>query len=281
MNLDPYYAGLIRRYLLGQLLPDEQTEIEQRLLSDSDFFQEIVIGEEELIDDYVTHQLTDSEIQAFDTHFLVTDERRKQLRFASRLAEYLDESNETEVDEAVSESPTGPSSTSFVEPGRKRSFFSFFPTLSPALSYSFAAVMLLAFVGIMWLAEMNKTTPSGEPGSLLAVTLTPGLTRDGGETTRVKLLNETGRIEFRVILPTAEYQTYRTRLITDSKSELWASDDLTPVKESGTQSTAVQVVVSTVPARLLTPGDYRIALSGRANNGVFEDVASYPFRVVR
>ena len=276
MNL--HEAGLIRRYLLGQLLPDDQAEIEQRLLTDSDFLQEIVIGEEELIDEYVSHQLTNSEVQAFESHFLATEERKQQLRFGRCFAKYLDESTETAVDEAFNETAAIASSDSAVDSakadrGTKRRSFSFFPALNPALSYGLAAVILLAVVGI---ALRNRIAPSDTQGSLLAVTLAPGLTREGGETKRVKLLNDTGRVEIRVIIPTADYKVYRTRLLTDGRSELWASEDLTPVEESGTR-----VVTSTIPAGLLAPGDYRMTLSGRANNGAFEDVATYPFRVTR
>ncbi len=299
--MDPHEPQLIRRYLLGQLLSDERAQVEQRFLSDSDFFQEILIGEEDLVDDYIGHQLSDTEIQAFESNFLVTPERRKQLRFAERLAKYLGETDETEVDEPFSEASAKPSTDSDldqgkvdsgkadpekIDPGKKQSFFSFFPALSPALSYALAAVILVAVVGIAWLALRNKTTPSGRSGTILAVTLGPGLTRDGGEITRIKPTAETESVEIRLIIPAINHQIYRTRLLADDRSELWASGDLTPVEEPGNTTTApvtngTRVVVSTIPARLLAPGDYRIALTARTANGAFEDLAIYPFRVLR
>lgn len=279
--MDPHEAQLIRRYLLGQLSSDERAQIEQRLLAESDFFQEILIGEEELIDDYVGHQLSETEIQAFESNFLITPERWKQLRFARGLAKYLNETNEAAVDEAESESSSTqsgdyPFDSGKADPRKKRKFFSFFPVLSPTLSYALAAVILVSVVGIAWLAMRNTTTPSGRPGSFVTIILGPGLTRAGGEITRAKLLSENDQVVARVIVPTVSYQAYRTRLLKDDRSELWASGELMAVEESGTR-----VVVSTIPAGLLVPGDYRMALSGRATDGTFEDVATYPFRVIR
>jgi len=289
--LDPHETQLIRRYLLGQLSSDERAQVEQRLLAESDFFQEVLIGEEELVDDYVGHQLSATEIQGFESNFLVTAERRKQLHFARRLAKYLSETNETEVDEPVSESSDKPSRDSAgysgkADPEKKRNFFSFFPALSPALSYALATVILVAVVGVTWLAVRDKTTPGGRAGTTLAVTLTPGLTRDSGEIARIKPTNETAQVEIRLIIPTTGYKVYRSRLLADDRSEVWASGDLTPVEDSATSTTTpatsgTRLVISTIPAQLLVPGDYRMALTGRATDGTFEDVTTYPFRVTR
>lgn len=272
--MNPHESQLVRRYLLGQLLPDEQSQIEQRLLSEGEFFQEILIGEEDLIDDYVGSELSDSEIKAFESHFLLTAERQKQLRFARGLAKYFSETSETAADESVSELSIQSAGETSVHRKKKQNFFSFLPTLSPALSYSLAAVILVAVVGVAWLALRDKSTPNG-PSSFVAVTLAPGLTRDGGEIKRIKP-SSNDQVVISLIVPETGYEVYRSRLLADDRSEVWTSDDLKSVQEAGTP-----VVVSTIPAGLLAPGDYRVVLSGRGINGPLEDVATYFFRVTR
>lgn len=284
MNLDPHEVGLVRQYLLGLLPEEDRRPIEERLLADGDFFEEILISEEELIDDYVSHQLSESEVQAFETNFLVIPERRKQLRFARRLAKYVGEDSEA-AEEVGKEVSTEPSSAPTKDSSQKRNFFSFFPSLSPALSYSLAAVILLAFVGISWLVVTNSLD-SPRPGKTLAITLSPGLTRDGGVTDRVNLSPDIEQVAIGIVIPKPGYQVYRTRLLADDKSQLWVSGDLTATEDAGASTTTpattgTRVVVSTIPARLLVPGDYRITLSGRANDGSFEELATNSFRVPR
>ncbi len=283
MNLDPHEVEIIRQYLLGLLPEEDRTPIEERLLVDGDFFEEIVIGEEELIDDYVAHQLTESEIQAFETNFLVTPERRRHLRFGQRLAESVGKGYEA-AELVGNEVSTTPSSAATIVHNQKRPLFAFLPSLSPALSYSLAAVILLSVVS--WLLVTNRLSQNSQPGKTLAITLGPGLTRDGGETNRINLSSDIDQVAIGLRISKPGYQIYRTRLLADDKSQLWESGDLTAVEEPATStmapaSTRTQVVVSTIPANLIVPGDYRIALSGRASDGSFEELATYSFRVPR
>ena len=270
--MNPHESQLLRRYLLGQLLADEQAQVEQRLLADGDFFLDLSIGEEELIDDYIDRELSDLEIKAFESHFLITAERQKQLRFARRLATYLNETDEAKDAAAVSESSALRARDATAVPKKKQNFFSSFSTLGPALSYSLAAVILVAVLGVAWFAFRDKTIPGG---SFVAVTLTPGLTRDGGELKRITP-SSNDQVVLRLIAPMKGYYVYRTRLLADDNSEVWASDDLKSVEESGDS-----FVIATVPAGLLTRGDYRVILSGRSINGPLNDIATYSFRVLR
>ncbi|MBC8029924.1 MAG: hypothetical protein H7Z16_07420 [Pyrinomonadaceae bacterium] len=309
MKLDAKELALIRKYLLGRSPQEECTNIEQRLLADSDYFQEILIGEEELTDEYVAEQLSESDRQAFETNFLVTVERQRRVSFARRWSKYIGEATKTAVEEEIvtqpSElsadsddsvvSPVSTVSTVFpvfpVSPQRRR-FFSFFPAQTPILSYSLAAAVLLGVVSLSWVVVRNWRSPQ-TGGSALAVTLTPGLTRDGGEITRIRLSPGLDSVDLRLTLPKSDYReksdyrVYRSVLLADDRSQMWSSGDLIAVNEAeslGSQSdngSGTTFVVSRVPARLLAPGDYRVAVSGRSSNSAFEDIATYSFRVVR
>ncbi len=79
----------IRRYLLGQLSDAEQQEVEHRLLTDDEFFEELEIVEDELIDDYLESRLSADERLRFESYFLASPERQEQLASAKALKRYF------------------------------------------------------------------------------------------------------------------------------------------------------------------------------------------------
>ena len=86
----------VRRYLLKQLSGEEQSALEERLLtedepsSDDDLFTEVEIVEDELINEYLAHELSQDERKRFEEHFLTTPEREAKLRTAQAMKRYLD-----------------------------------------------------------------------------------------------------------------------------------------------------------------------------------------------
>ena len=87
MNLE---NGLpLKSYLLGELGPDERHRLEQRLMTDSDVFEELHRIEDELIDDYLEGGLSGRERERFENFFLAAPERKQRLSFAKSLKRYL------------------------------------------------------------------------------------------------------------------------------------------------------------------------------------------------
>lgn len=81
---------IIRSYLLGQMSEESQRRrVEERLLTDDKFFKELEMIEDEIIDQYVSGQLSPDEIRLFEDRFLATPERRQKLRFAQALRRYV------------------------------------------------------------------------------------------------------------------------------------------------------------------------------------------------
>ena len=82
----------IRKYLLGDIQAEnERRKIEERLMLDDDYFEEIEIQEDELIQDYVDDQLGTDERQRFEKHFLISEERWNKVKFARALRRYINE----------------------------------------------------------------------------------------------------------------------------------------------------------------------------------------------
>lgn len=93
---------LLRQYLLGAPL-DEAVErsIEERLLTDDDFCDEIEIAEDELIEQYLGNELSASERARFEEDFLNTIERQQKFSVARTLNRYA--ATKAEVDSAPAE----------------------------------------------------------------------------------------------------------------------------------------------------------------------------------
>ncbi|HZS05678.1 MAG TPA: hypothetical protein VFD58_12640 [Blastocatellia bacterium] len=89
----------IRRYLLGGLGEKEMAQLEKNMLADDDFFEQILIAENELIDDYVRGGLSSHDRESFGSHFLSSSERRQKLKFAESLYRHLDRATDWVVDE--------------------------------------------------------------------------------------------------------------------------------------------------------------------------------------
>src|SRR5205085_3167814 len=123
----------LKSYLLGELSKeDDRRHLEERLLTDEAFFEELLITEDELIDDYLKNALTDEEKRRFEDFFLLTSERQQKLRFVKALKKYVSEETEEVPGIVLKPSPERPSWI--------RAFFA-----SPLRAV--AAVLILAALG--------------------------------------------------------------------------------------------------------------------------------------
>ncbi len=80
----------LARYLLGELSERERIEIEERYLSDGDFFDEMSVAEDELIDAYVRGRLSGEDRELFEQNFLCSAARRERLKSAQALMRFAD-----------------------------------------------------------------------------------------------------------------------------------------------------------------------------------------------
>src|SRR5262245_14977393 len=79
----------MKKYLLGELAESEQQELEQRLMTSNEYFEELLVAEDELVDESLHGKLSAREQEQFDHHFLCTPERREKLRFSRSLQQYV------------------------------------------------------------------------------------------------------------------------------------------------------------------------------------------------
>lgn len=133
---------VITRYLLGELPEEQQVEIEDRAFNDPEFLAGITSVENDLIDEYVREEMTESDRQRFENRFLASESRRKKVEFARALTRVMAETRVTKR-----ESPTivaAPVSW-------RDSLAAFIHGLHPAGRLALAAATLLILIGGAWL----------------------------------------------------------------------------------------------------------------------------------
>src|SRR5918911_866564 len=78
----------VRRYLLGDLAEGERQAVERQMMIDGDFFEQVTLLEEELIDAYVRGTLPPFEREKFEQYFLSTPEGIQDVKLAALLNRY-------------------------------------------------------------------------------------------------------------------------------------------------------------------------------------------------
>jgi hypothetical protein len=266
MEITKHDQQNLRKYLLGSLSEEKQQALEERLFTDDGYFEELQVIEDELTDQYLERTLSPEEQQSFEQHFLRAPARRQKLRFASSLKQYIAES--------------GPEESSQAEPAPEKKLSLFEGLFGNRIaSIALAAALLLIVAGISWvgLRTLRSNVPGQAPGGgVLAVSITPGLTRDGGELTKVKIPQGTGTLRLRVPLRGDDYNNYRAQLLTGEREKVWETTDL----KASTDNQGSFISVD-VPSSLLPPNDYQLKIQGSTADSGPEDIGNYPFRVVR
>ena len=89
MNQQPQEQDAVREYLLGNLNDEaKMRQIEENLLLDDDFEEQLSVAEDELVDEYLNDALTERERERFLQFFLASPERKENLRLISNLRKY-------------------------------------------------------------------------------------------------------------------------------------------------------------------------------------------------
>lgn len=252
----------IREYLLGQLPSEQEAQFEERLLTDDDVFEELEIVEDELVDEYLRNELSPADRSGFESYFLASPEHQEKLRFARALRKYVSAKRA----EGAPIAQQQPGELSASEPSQK-SPTRFFP-FRPVFAYAMAAAAIALVVLGAWFMMRQSTD---EPRNMLAVELSPGLTRDGGIKS-VRLASEHDGLQLRLGLPTDQAGPFQAVLQDAARETL-----LTQVNLNTQLVDGQPVVILVLPRSRLSQGEYRITLTKSSTQNT---VATYSFRVV-
>jgi methionine-rich copper-binding protein CopC len=223
MALNKNDQDTFRDYLLGGLGGDDLEEFEKQLLTDDGVFEELLVAEDELIDQYVGGNLSSDEREVFEKHFLITAERQDELDFARTLRRFV------------------------LQKTTQRSVWWEFQRNQAWMPRAAAAVVVMSFVAVLAYLIITRA-----PQNIATVTLTPSA-NTRGETVQVTRVNLSDAAALKISLKLPEHFTpaarYRVELDGDTKTKL------VNVVGQDTQSVTVQI-----PANQLPRGQYALKL---------------------
>src|SRR5262249_25294613 len=134
MKLETSDGKTLRKYLLGDMSPRQQEELELWLMSNDEAYDLLTAAEDDLIDETLCGKLSDYDLDRFQNYFLAAPERRRKLEFARSLHKY------------VRGAPPGPSPIPVPPWEAIAAFFRH----RPAIIYGFSALIVLAMAGGIW-----------------------------------------------------------------------------------------------------------------------------------
>jgi anti-sigma-K factor RskA len=263
---------LVRQYLLGDLEDEQRQQFEQQLFADGDFFERVLMIEDELIEDFVFDLLPLADERKFVGHFLSTPRQIQKLRTARALKQY-------------SERVARPSS-------HQERIITFLRGRQLLAAVSLAAILVVGLAGIWILtrvsldqevAQLNAVrSPELNLGinqSEQAITLVPIRVRSGAEIDlieqSVSISPGTQVVQLRLQLAGDEYRDHRVVLQREPDSRIF-----TVVNLRARETANGKLLVVRAPSRIFSPGEYRLLLSGMTPDGREENLGSYAFRIV-
>jgi hypothetical protein len=298
----------IRRFLFGRLSPAEQTTLEERLFTDDSLEARVRLVEFDLADGYALGRLSAADREAFEERFLLSAERKRQLRVSTALRDRFASAS------TVEDTARRGAKASIVERWRLLLGFN-----QRAWRFAFGVAILVMLVGMVWLlvkeprikegikagifnrhapvpapsaprmaGHSNNTSsipehritppamPPHEPTAspvILSVDLFSDASRDRDKIPLIDLpKGEHDIVRLHLALKLSQTGGYRAALMTGDSQSVFGAQSL--------QATAADAgkIDFDIPAALLKIGDYRVKLS-RAGGGSKRTVASYYFRV--
>jgi len=316
MEIKTKDENTLRKYLLGDMPPEQQEELELWLMSDGEAYDLLVAAEDDLIDASLAGRLKGDEVTRFSKHFLAAPERRRKLQFGRSFQRFV--------------SSTEPGVTAERQAERKPSSFwaalGGFLEYRPIARYAISALILVIALGGAWSIfriaalqrQLNSATTqldeagrerdefrrqldesqsvgermraqfqaleetitalksSSAPQALLAFNLIPGISRSSSEIPKIAITANARLVQFSLTLLDDNYPSYGAALIDANGRELWRRDRL-----AATATREGKAVVLTVPAETLSNGDYSFRLSGIPDSQTPESIGSFYFRSVR
>jgi|KBSSwiStaDraftv2_1062776.scaffolds.fasta_scaffold48474_2 anti-sigma-K factor RskA len=266
----------IRQYLLGGLDAGTREQVEQRLMTDRDYKEEVLIVEEELLEDYVSGALDHHERDLFLKNYLTTPLQKQKLR----IAQALDKRATQNAPRTAGISGSSNVITRLAGVFRTRKLF---------LQLSWAALIVI-FLGGTFLvfriwrsahelqAELARLNGSGsyllEPGPTVSqLSLSPLTLRDPGNLPTITITKETQVVQLRIPQAQSQPQTYQAILKNSDNKEVLSVSGLSVRSLDNSR-----MLVLHLPAVIFSTGDYLLTI--RDQNSA-EDVADYSFRVIR
>jgi hypothetical protein len=300
---------LLVNYLLGKLTEEEQARVEDRAFADRDYMGAMDAAEADLIDAWVSGELTPADRRAFERRFLTSPQRLGKVEFARALARVTSEAEPVAV-----RAPKPAAWRSWLEPVR---------LWNPALRLAGAAIAVVCVAGGTWLViendsmrsrvsvleaqrrelelrtnglkqelgqaqsraeglaaqAQNRPGPSEAPRAPLVASLVlmGGVSRAESRVEQLVLDRGTQIAQIKIQLEDRDdYPRFRAELRTRSGREILSLGDL-----SRRRAGEGFMVSMDLPAGTLATGEYELTLKGVRDGQEPQDIGYYYFRAVK
>lgn len=76
--------------MLGQLAEDERDQLEEKMMADNEFYDSVLLAEDDLIEEYVESDLPEGDRAEFEAAYLSTPEGRRRISYANAMHKYAE-----------------------------------------------------------------------------------------------------------------------------------------------------------------------------------------------
>ena len=252
MTARPEIQNQIRRYLLGELDDGARAEVEQRLLSDGEAFEQLLVAEDEIIDEYASGRLDAEERADFEAHFLATPERQQKVRFARALRRH-----------AMTFAQVRETGKQPVVQGlwSSRSWLSWAAT---------TAAVLAIIAGTVWFLRSRTTSP--KTFATLTLIITQSTRAEGAPAAMVKLPLGAEALKIFLKLPGSAPPAFRYRVVLETDNGVTR-----PLEIADQDGESIAVII---PATQMKHGQYTLKLFRTGVDGVEQRMpGSYFFTI--
>jgi hypothetical protein len=305
MKTERIDEAFLVKYLLGDLTPDEEIQVEDRAFADTDYLATLETAEADLIDSYVRGELSQTERRRFEHRFLASPQRRRKVAFARDLAKVAAE---------IKASTAAPAQLSGWD-----SLVRFTRGWSPAFQFALALAALVLVAGTAWLvidntsirsrmatlesrerdiqskadelqrqlgeerartdslnAQLQQQGTKGTPASAIAsLILLPGLSRAENRRQQLTLNASTQIARIEIQLEARDnYPRFRAELRTARGDEVLVRSNLQRIRTAAGYAVSFEV-----PSSSLDSVEYELALKGIPSDQSVQDIGFYYFTV--
>jgi len=252
----------IKEYLLGSLSQEAQRRVEERILIEEGFFEELLCGEDELVDQYIGGHLSPEERDRFERHFLSTEERHQKLKFGRALNRYVSENSGDEKSDAAAPQTS--------QPTWAERFSALWRNQTWRLRAGLALAVVVVIVGVVWLALPRTQTP--RTFHMLALNMSTNRRSEGVEPGRVTLPLDADALKISLTLPAQQSPAARYRVVM-----LNDEGEAKPLEVAGQDASTISVVI---PSAQLSRGQFSLNLFTIGADGAEQRIpGSYFFNV--
>jgi hypothetical protein len=290
---DPEEQKIIKQYLLGRLGEAKREWLEEKVLTDPEYKENVSMVEDELIEDFVADELNSNEREQFIEHFLSTSHQLQRVELAKAIHTYF-----ADGDAAI---PSLPVNKTTRLPFQKRWVASLRggePNSYTARATAVVLVLMMVGVAVFLVSRYLQEQPAVDPHTALQqkltrlndprylddelaknsptfrVNLTSGFVRSEEGMPKISVPAEANVVQLE--LPLAQIKSYRATLRTIEGKEIFTLPSVTAREVAGNRAFIINV-----PSELLPHGDYELNLSGLTEDLPSSDAGPYYFRVIR